>query len=314
MMNSSERRLKLILTLQSDQQLNARELAEKFNVSRRTIFRDLKVLNKMEIPITWDKYSGYGIMPGYKMPPIMFTSQELATVIVGLSFAQSQVDKQLAEDAKNVELKIRNVVPGELKEFMSSLNKKTIVDPYLKYGAEKKKGGNWYLITSAISQKKRISFDYITKGDDKYTSRKIDPYLIVFFRDHWNTIGYSHKRSSIRNFLLSSMKNIQIVEEEYEEKKDINPERLIFRSERSSHKIVVEVDASVESRFMANLPAKIIKKYSINSKLIKVVFAFDNLDYINEWLLQFSDKIKIIEPSNLIKKRKKLLKQLLNIF
>ena len=312
-MNSSERRLKLILTLQSNQQLNARELAEKFNVSRRTIFRDLKVLNKMEIPITWDQYSGYGIMPGYKMPPIMFTSQELATVMVGLAFAQSQVAKQLADDAKSVELKIRNVVPGELKEFMSSLNKKTIVDPYLKYGGNKKEGGNWYLITSAISQKKRIAFQYKAKKDDQYSKRKIDPYLIVFYRDHWNTIGYSHRRSSVRNFLLYVMKDIKIIDEYYETSSEIDPEALIFRYADTLHEIVVRVDKSIEDRFMANLPAKIIKKNDINDKIIKVTFVFDNLDYINEWLLQFTDKVTIKKPSTLISKREKLLQQLLEL-
>jgi len=311
-MNSSERRLKLILTLQSNEQMNARELAEKFGVSRRTIFRDLKVLEKMNVPVTWDKYSGYGIMRGYNMPPIMFNSQELATIMVGLSFARSQVDEQLAGDAEDVALKIKNVLPRELKEFMNSLENRTIVDPFLHYGSAKKKGGNWYLIASAISQQKRISFTYDAKSKSRKKDRKIDPYLLVFYMDHWNVIGRSHLRDSPRNFVLDRMTDIQILDEIYTLNDELDPESLIFRSEGNSHVIVLEVDKDTFGRFSSNLPAKIIKKTEVDSKIIKVTFRFDNLTYINEWLLQYSDNIKICEPAELKKIRASLLKKMLD--
>lgn len=154
-MNSSERRLKLMLMLQqSKDRKTVQEFAEYFGVSKRTIFRDFNALQEINVPITWDKYSGYGVMPGFKIPPLMFSSHELATIIVGLNFVKSQVDARLVEDAKGVEVKIKNVLPDELKSFMGSLQSKTIVDPYLKFGSEKKEGGNWYKISSAISQKK----------------------------------------------------------------------------------------------------------------------------------------------------------------
>ena len=310
-MNSSERRLKLILTLQSNENLNARQLAEKFDVSRRTIFRDLKVLEKMEIPITWDRYSGYGIMRGYKMPPIMFNSQELATIMVGLSFAKSQINKQLADDAKDVMLKIKNVLPAELKEFMSSLQNRTIVDPYQHFGLNKTKGGNWYLIASAISQEKRISFTYRAKNRNQDKDRKVDPYLLVFYQDHWNVIGQSHLRASIRNFRLERMDQINILDEKYRLKDDIDAEALIFRSERETHLIILDVDKSVDRRFSANLPAKIINKFNYKSNYFRYEFRFDNLDFINEWLLQFADKISLQAPDILLDKRKALLKKLL---
>ncbi|MCC5904927.1 MAG: HTH domain-containing protein, partial [Balneolaceae bacterium] len=195
-LKSSERRMKLILMLQeSNKKLTVKELAETFGVSRRTIFRDFNVLSEINVPVTWDEYSGYGIMDGYKIPPLMFTSRELATIMVGLNFVKSQVDKMLIDDAKGVEVKIKNVVPDNMKIFMKSLDNRTVVDPFLHFGHEKKEGGNWYLVSSAISQKKSMEFSYRSKQDKKVTERKIDPYLLVFYRDHWNVIGYSHKRN-----------------------------------------------------------------------------------------------------------------------
>ena len=311
-LKSSERRMKLILMLQeSKKRLTVDELAETFGVSRRTIFRDFNVLSEINVPVTWDKYSGYGIMEGYRVPPLMFNSRELGTIVVGLNFVKSQVDKKLVEDAKGVELKIKNVLPEDLKEYMSSLENRTVVDPYRFFGGEKKEGGNWYLVTSAISQKKSIEFSYRSQKEEEVTQRKIDPYLLVFYRDHWNVIGFSHKRKAIRNFVLERMDQVKILDKKYEEKSEIDVEALIYRSEESGHLIEVLVSNRIDRQFKANLPAKIFKSNPYNNEINKVSFYFNNLGYINNWLLQFGDEIKIVSPRELIQMRRKVLKEML---
>lgn len=305
--------MKLILMLQeSKKRLTVDELAETFGVSRRTIFRDFNVLSEINVPVTWDKYSGYGVMEGYKVPPLMFTAQELATVMVGLNFVKSQVDKQLVDDAKGVELKIKNTIPDELKEFMDSLDDRTIVDPFLHFGHEKKEGGNWYLVSSAISQSKFLSFSYRSKGESEMTDRTIDPYLLVFYRDHWNVIGMSHKREAIRNFVLDRMSEVKILDQKFETKSKIDVEGLIFGSNEFGQLIEVLVDESADNAFRANLPTKIFKKKAISDKKIKVSFHFENLEYINEWLLQFGEKVEIISPDELKEKRREVLKSMID--
>lgn len=310
-MNSSERRLKLVLLLQQPgKNKTVNELAEHFGVSRRTIFRDFNALQEINVPVTWDRYSGYGLIDGYKIPPLMFTSKELATIMVGLNFVKSQVDAGLVEDAKGVEVKIKNVLPDELKEFMVSLEGRTIVDPYLKFGGEKKKGGNWYLISSAIAQKKRMQFKYTTKSGET-DIRKIDPYVLVFYDDHWNVIGRSHLRGDNRNFILENIEEVNILEENFAVKEEIDIESLIYTSDEGSELIILQVEKDEIGRLEANLPAKIIKKLPVNSKKIKVEFKFDNLSFINEWLLQFGNKVNVLGPPSLIEKRKGLLREML---
>jgi len=311
-MNSSERRLKLMLLLQQPgKSKTVNELAEHFGVSRRTIFRDFNALEEINVPVTWDRYSGYGLIEGYKIPPLMFTSKELATIMVGLNFVKSQVDEGLVEDAKGVEIKIKNVLPDELKDFMVSLEGRTIVDPYLKFGGKKKKGGSWYLISSAIAQQKRMQFKYTTKSGDTGI-RKIDPYILVFYEDHWNVIGRSHLRGESRNFILENIEEVKILDENYTLDQEINVERLIYASDEISETIILQVEKKEIGRLEANLPAKIISKDVLNSKIIKVTFKFDNLEFINEWLLQFGNKVKVLSPDSLIDKRKSLLRDMLD--
>ncbi len=311
-MNSSERRLKLMLLLQQPgEKLTVEQIADKFGVSRRTIFRDFNALQEINVPVTWDKYAGYGMMKGYKIPPLMFTSKELATVMVGLNFVKSQIDNGLVEDAEGVELKIKNVLPLELRDFMSSLSTRTIVDPYQKYGAIKREGGDWYLLSSAISQEQRVEFKYVSaKGEVK--TRKVDPYILVFFEDHWNMIGKSHLRGDVRNFRLERMSEVRILEEKISLKEKIDIEALIFRSDGPEQKIVLVLDDAAVNRFKANLPAKIFREKRENSKKVRIEFLFDNLDFINEWLLQFGDALKVEAPEELKSKRKELLQKMLS--
>jgi len=296
---------------QANRRITVDKIAEKFDVSRRTVFRDFNALSEMNVPVTWDKYHGYGIMKGYKIPPLMFTSKELATIMVGLNFVKSQVDKKLVSDAKGVELKIKEVLPEELLEFMESLGERTVVDPYLNFGAEKMEGGDWYQISTAISENRSIRFQYRSKSEDEISSRKIDPYLLVFYRDHWNIIGHSHKRDAVRNFVLDRMSEIEILDEDFVPYGKIDTEGLIFRSNESSTLIGLDVHKSALKRFQANLPAKIIKKKEIKPNLFRIEFLFDNLDFINEWLLQFPKEVKLVSPDILIEKRHDLLNEMI---
>lgn len=310
-MNSAERRLKLILLLQRPgSKKTVQELADIFGVSRRTIFRDFNALSEINVPINYDRYTGYGLVEGYKMPPLMFNSKELATIMIGLNFVKSQVDQQMVQDATGVELKIKNVLPNELKVLMSSLEEHTIVDPYLRFNGNQKKGGDWYLLNAAIADKKRLQFTYTTKTGERST-RKIDPYLLVYFQDHWNVVGWSHKRGDVRSFVLDRVESPVILEENWTPKSKMDIDSLIFRFNGLKKKVVLEVEKSEIGRMKAILPAKIIKEKSKKPKKVRLEFEFDNMPFLNSWLLQFGTTVKIIKPAALISLQKKTLQAMI---
>ena len=227
-----------------------------------------------------------------------------------LNFVKSQIDEALVEDANGVELKIKEVLPEKLHNFMDSIGKRTVVDPYLNFGLEKQTGGNWYLVSSAIAQNKTLQFDYERSSDNKITVRKINPYLLVFYGDHWNVIGYSKKRDALRNFILNQISNIRETGKTFT-KTTIDIEPLIYRSAEDAKQIKIAVSDAVYERFRTNLPAKINHSDKKGDKHI-VTLKFNNLEYINKWLLQFTDKIQILAPEVLKYKREALLKKMLH--
>lgn len=310
-MNSAERRLKLILLLQRPgRKKTVQELANIFGVSRRTIFRDFNALSEINVPIKYDRYTGYGLVEGYKMPPLMFNSKELATIMVGLNFVKSQVDQQMVQDATGVELKIKNVLPNELKTLMTSLEEHTIVDPYLRFNSNQKKGGDWYLISAAIADKKRMQFTYTTKAGSR-TMRKIDPYLLVYFQDHWNVVGWSHRRGDIRSFILDRIVSPVILEENWLPKPKMSVDSLIFRYNELKQIVVLDVEKPEIERIRAILPAKIIRLEQKKPKKIRLTFEFDNMPFLNHWLLQFGTTVKIIKPEILISLQKQTLQAMI---
>jgi predicted DNA-binding transcriptional regulator YafY len=302
-MNSSERRLNLILLLQSKQKWNVDQLAEYFGVSRRTIFRDMRTLSEINVPVTYDKETGYGMMKGYTIPPIMFSPKEISTILVGLSFVKSQIDNTLVLDAKAVETKIQSILPSDdLKKFMETLGTSTIVDPYKRFGTEKKPGGDWFTIANAIANGHKISFDYASFNNSGTAVRRVNPWLLVYYTDHWTLIGLCNTRNESRRFRLDRMSYIELLTEPFNTDEIPKEIDILFDNSGDEIEVKIWVGHDAVQVFRSSVPAKIISSEADRDG-IAYTFRFNNLDYLNNWLFSFHDSIKVLAPDDLIKRR-----------
>lgn len=305
-MNSAERRMKILLLLQSKtKSITVNYLAQYFEVSRRTIFRDLRMLQDMEVPVTYEENEGYGIMRGYSIPPLMFNPKEIATIMVGLNFAKSQLDSQLVEDAKAVELKVRNVVPPEIRNLMDVLSTKVIVDPYISKAEKLTSSGDWYTIATAISQNHAIEFLYDNKR------RTLNPLIVVYYSDHWNVIGYYPESDELRSFKIEKINSLEIaVNTEIKTPSNYTTEELIYRDNQSAQKVVLRVEKSIWREFRSSCPAIVLSANDIGG-IHHVELSFSNLDFLSIWLLRFENKVTIISPDEMIEQRISILNDML---
>jgi predicted DNA-binding transcriptional regulator YafY len=289
---SADRRLKLLLMLQSSKQLSVNKIADYFGVSRRTVFRDLRALQDMEVPIMHDSVEGYSLMKGYKVPPLMFTERELASIVLGLSFMKGQTDESMRSDADQVLLKIKNVIPSNLLTFIQSIEENVISSPYYSDLNSYSQLGDWFSICSAISERSRIEFEYIDAQGEK-TQRQIDPYFIVLYQDHWNVIGYDYSRNDRRNFKLESISNTNLLPNRFTSITNEQKKRLIYNlkaENQTTHTLSVKSE-NINS-FLKVFPALILKKEVINDK-IKLSFSFDNIEFIASFLVAHLNYISI---------------------
>ncbi len=307
---SADRRLKLLLLLQSSKQLSVNKIADYFGVSRRTVFRDLRALQELDVPITHDMVEGYSLMKGYKVPPLMFNERELASIVLGLSFIKTQSDRSMSDDAKQVLLKIKSVIPPNLLQFFQSIEGNVITSPYFNSETESVKSTNWFAICQAISEKSSIQITYSSSTET--SDRVIHPYYIVLYGDHWNVIGFDVNRSDIRNFKLSNIQQVQLLPERYKEIKKTKDE-LIYNFRESELKTYqIGIPVSLQNEFLNKFPGKVLSKHVEQSQLI-ISFVFDNDDWLATFLIPYIGKIAIVsdELKEYIQKKMQELSQLI---
>lgn len=310
-LNSSTRRLKLIILLQSKRYLTVNEIADEFAISRRTVFRDLNVLGDMGIPIVSDRDRGYSMDRNYTVPPMMFSEKELSTLMVGLGYLKGQVDKGLSQSARDVEMKIQGILPVKLQDFMRTISQKVKLYPYYHEDVWEKADENWYEILTAINNRTAISCTYQSLAQNSISERRIDPYVLVYYTDHWDVIGHCHSSNSLRTFVLKRITNLVVDTNSYFVRDGLSDAQIIHRSSNYNTFIRIIVDVFVVDRLTRSLPS-LIKSIELVGDKTEITFEFDNIRWINQWLLQFGTSVSIVEPAEMVADRKTLLQELLN--
>lgn len=308
-MNSNERRLKILYLLQSGKRISVKTITDTFGISRRTVFRDLRVIQDLGVPVTHYTDEGYGVLRDGLIPPIMFSFRELSVIIMGLSFVKSQVDEEMSLDAESVMLKINNAVPHKMRSWMNILEEKTVVSPFIHNVEKRDSGGGWFELCNAFVENKTVEFLYKDKTGNK-SRRIIDPKFLVHYTDHWNVIGYCFDRRALRSFVLSRMEQTRLLTLPPPTGINYSRNELLYGRADKTETITVEIQNSHLFSFLTELPGK--KEDQVRKEESTVVtFKIDDLDFINEWLLRFGKHVTIVEPKELKHLRSDYLKSLL---
>ncbi|MCB0435990.1 MAG: HTH domain-containing protein, partial [Mangrovimonas sp.] len=124
-----DRIVAILVQLQSKRIVKAQELADRFEVSLRTIYRDVRTLEASGVPIVSEAGIGYSIMEGYRLPPVMFTKEEAGSFVAAEKLMQQFVDKSLGAYHESAMFKIKSVLRGREKDWISALETQILVDP-----------------------------------------------------------------------------------------------------------------------------------------------------------------------------------------
>lgn len=304
-LNRTERLFALVLLLQTRPNMTSRDLAEHFNVSRRTIFRDLRALGESGVPLTYADGGGYEILEGYQLPPLMLTAREAATLLLGTEFMKMQSDASLAKDADLVGMKIHHVLPREIKEYIEGLQVNTVMDPYWLNrhqtgNTSDEEEGRWYELSQAVARQSRVMMEYHVASRDELTRRTVDPLGLVYYQDHWNLIAYDHLRDDIRNFRLDQIRTMRILMEGFDRPEGFDLEKHLAERGASPKNIdmTIRFDRRIYPWARNGLPARIDHEAE-EADHVTVTFAFENIDYITNWLLRFGLEAEVIAPAEL---------------
>jgi predicted DNA-binding transcriptional regulator YafY len=193
--------LTVLELLQSHARLSGAELAERLEVDPRTVRRYIGTLKELGVPVDSEpgRYGGYRLLPGYKLPPMMFTEEEALAVVLGLLVSRRM---GLGEGAPAVEgalSKIDRVLPDRLRGRVQAVQGALAFTPIRRVGRTPN-AGTLLTLTSAADANQQVWMRYGGPTDE--TERAVDPYGVVHHRGRWYVVGWCHLREDIRMFRL----------------------------------------------------------------------------------------------------------------
>lgn len=203
----------ILTTLQTKRLLTASELADKFSVSNRTIYRDIKALEQAGVPILTEEGKGYTLMEGYRIPPVMFTESEANALITAEQLILTNKDASFVKEYSEAINKIKSVLRNNTKDKANLLSNR-IVFRHNK-GND---GTSNYLSTLqlALTNYNLVKIKYQSPDTNQITDRNIEPFAIYSTQDNWLLIAYCHLRRNFRAFRLDRIQSLNTLTDKFE--------------------------------------------------------------------------------------------------
>ncbi|MDO8686310.1 MAG: YafY family protein [Clostridiales bacterium] len=279
-----DRLIGIITILLQNGKTTAPYLAKRFEVSRRTILRDIDTLCQAGIPIVTARGGdgGISIMDGYKLDKCVLTTDEMQSIITGLKSIDS------ISKTSNLERLLLKLSPSNA---VVSLTDSIVIDLSSHY--KDSLSEKISLIKQAIADGKLITFDYYySKGE---TKRKIEPYFIAFKWAAWYVFGWCTEREDFRLFKLNRLWDLKITDESYAPR-DIPSEKAnLDKAHTDQNKIEILFDKSVRFRLIEDYG---LHCYTETENGLLLSLEYTNKEYILSWILAFGDKAEVLSPQD----------------
>ncbi|MDN5200041.1 YafY family protein [Fulvivirgaceae bacterium BMA10] len=209
-------RLTSILTLlQSKRIITATEIAEKFKVSKRTAYRDIKALEQAGVPIYTEEGKGYSLIEGYALPPIMFTEQEAYALITAEKLISRNKDGSLIDSHKNAIAKVKAVLKYSSKDKANLLSERIAI---LKNFKKETTSSCLSEVQLAMTNLQPIKIKYHALGRDEITQRIIEPQALYQTQENWILIAWCRLRSDYREFRLDRILFLERIRESFKDR------------------------------------------------------------------------------------------------
>lgn len=287
-----DRLVSIIMILLDKERIGAQELADLFEVSPRTIYRDIDAINMAGIPIhsTPGVGGGFEIMQNYKIDKKIFSAADLSAILMGLSSLSNMIR---GEELINALAKVKSFIPADRAKAIELKVNQICIDLSPWTGS---RNIQLYLeiVKAALQESRLLSFEYVAHHGN-ISSRTVEPYQLVLKSSHWYLHGYCHKRNDFRMFRLSRMSNLQIQEKTFIPQEYQKP-ALDFAEvlETMQTKIKIRVHKSIMDRV---LDFCTYEHFSPDCEEYYIVnFPFIENEYYYNILFSFGDKCECLEP------------------
>jgi predicted DNA-binding transcriptional regulator YafY len=208
-MRRADRLFRIVQFLRLGRLLTAQALAEKLQVSQRTIYRDVQDLQLSGTPIVGEAGVGYTIRRDFDLPPLMFTRSELTALVLGARLVRAWGGAENVIAATQALQRIEAVLPADLRSELDSILLYApgfVMAQYLRERLDE--------LHAACLKRRAITFDY-EREDGERSSRSVRPLALVFWSGVWTLTSWCELRENFRTFRIDRMEQVQVLEREF---------------------------------------------------------------------------------------------------
>lgn len=322
-MNRFDRVTALLLLLQTRSVVTASFLAEHFSVTERTIYRDIRTLENAGVPIGSEAGVGYFLEKGYRLPPVSFTVDEAASLLLGEKLLASSLDQNSHADYVQALNKVRAVLDVSDKDYLSSLDSDIEVLPSGKsfptavtgnMSDERVSEDQWLReCRSALVRKQVVDISYVAGHGTDSTQRHLEPIGLFYYSLHWHLIAWCRLREGYRDFRLDRITRFEPLAEQFARHSRDTLQQYLAQQRGQNELHEVELVFAPEA---ARFVGEIRYMYGFVSEErtddgVRMNFLTTSTDYMARWLLQYTNGIKVIKGDGLREELKQLSDDLL---
>lgn len=310
-----DRIVHIYVQLQSKNIVRARELAERWDVSLRTIYRDIRTLEQAGIPIYGEAGTGYRIVEGYRLPPVSLTPEEAKSFVSAQKLMGKFMDVRLQADFESALLKIKAVLRSSEKESISRLEKYIFVQNLQSPRFPPNLQGLLTTLLQSLERKLKIQLRYRTVQEERVTERVLEPVGIVHESNYWYLYAYCHLRKDYRQFRTDRIQTLSVLEEKFEFSHPTIHEHLQEQLKKRGATSVTPVRIRTSRQTAIHMRWErdyfgFVQETEIGQQVEMLFKARDLEEALPRWLLMFADDLQLVEPSTLLHRIRQLAKQI----
>ena len=299
-MNRTDRLLAIVLELQGKRWQRAKDLADTFETSKRTIYRDMLALGEAGVPVVSIPGRGYSLVEGYFLPPLSFTADEATMLLLGSDVMAQSFDVQYRAAAESAGRKITGVLPERLREDVRALRER-IAFIQQDISTTPDESQRLLVLRRAMLEGHQVRFRYFARshadGSRTPTMRTVHPYALAHVRNIWYLTAWDTARRDVRHFRLARMDDLCALDDTFTRPDGFQAIRRELAREGT---IVVRALLDNEvARWAREAPSFFQVAEEMTAEGLLITLRAPTEQDVAQWLLGWGQHMRVLEPESL---------------
>lgn len=288
--------------MQAKKRVHLHDLAAHFEVSERTIFRDIAALSELGVPIITYRGEGYALLEGFFLPPLILTEGEASALLLGARMLANQADGQLVQSADDALAKLRAILPDKTLNKVEALSETIrFLMPEQKFNLD---DAQLTQLREAILDKRVVRLTYHSYTRKETTQRDVEPHELVYSNGIWYMRGYCRLRQAVREFRLERIDAMQMLTEHFVPREVPAPAR--------TYEIVQIRFPEASARWVREYQHYTFQNEISDGASIIMTYHPEGAHEMVPWILGWGAQAEVLAPASLRKRIREVAENLLN--